>query len=85
MLGFEGFFCDSLGSEGLFGDSLGRAGAADDFGLGRCGLIFGRVYLKPALLISDAAYDLGFGLFAFAPQASALLSPLCSLAMLRTI
>ena len=93
MLGFEGFFCDSLGSEGLFGDSLGRAGAADDFGLGRCGLSF-RPYIleariayqrccirfrvralrfrpsglctsQSALLISDAAYDLGFGRFGF--------------------
>ena len=46
---------------------------------------FGRVIWKPALLLSDAPYDLGFGLFAVGLQASELLSPHCSLAMPRTI
>ena len=46
---------------------------------------FGHVSLKPALLLSDAAYDLGFGLFSLGHQASELLSPVCFLAMLRTI
>ena len=47
----EGLFGESLGSEGLFGDSLGRAGAADDFGLARCGLSF-----RPCILEARIAY-----------------------------
>ena len=54
-------------------------------GLASLILASGHVSLKPALLLSDAAYDLGFGLFALGHQASELLSPLCFFATPRTV
>ena len=48
-------------------------------------LAFRDVSLKPALLLGDAAYDLGFGLFALGDQASELLIPLCFFATPRIV
>ena len=55
------------------------------WGLAALAPAYGHVNWKPALLFSDAAYELGFGLFALSLRASELLSPLCFLAMLSTI